>query len=192
MDETKQLRVWPDRLPASLAGLYEHIATQLGDVTVDPLETAAAFADLAEARDGNALVAVPEAALATGTTAADVVTQLLELSRLEGARLVLVVTGGALGTDAADLTSGVVGAGAVALARSLAVRREGASRANVVAVPEALFGIVSGQRGPLRQEVEVSDVAAAIALLLSPDGRYVNGQVLFVDGGRHLFSSMTA
>ena len=43
-----------------------------------------------------------------------------------------------------------------------------------------------------RKAVESRDVAAAAAFLLGESGSYISGQVLYVDGGRQLFSSGTA
>jgi hypothetical protein len=106
--------------------------------------------------------------------------------------LVFVIGDGYLGTDVDDLSGGLGGAAAVAAARSLAVRRESHRRANVVCIPERFLGPSGELRGPLAHDIGVGDLADAVAFLMSDDAGYVDGQVLFVDGGRHLFSSMTA
>jgi hypothetical protein len=105
---------------------------------------------------------------------------------------VLVIGDGYLGTDGPDLGSALVGASVVALARSIAVRRSGHGRVNVVAVPEAMLGEAGSQRGPLAGDIDLAAVAEVVAYLLGPGSTYVHGQVLFADGGRHLFSSLTA
>jgi hypothetical protein len=105
---------------------------------------------------------------------------------------VLVIGDGYLGTDGPDVASALVGASVVALARSIAVRRSAHGRVNVVAVPEALLGEAGSQRGPLAAGVDLAAVAEVVAYLLGPESSYLHGQVLFADGGRHLFSSLTA
>jgi hypothetical protein len=106
---------------------------------------------------------------------------------------IVVITGdGYLGTAVPDRARAVAGAAAVAAARSLAATRGGNVRANVVCAPEGLWGAAGDHRGPLAQPAEVEDIVQAAAFLMDGENEYLNGQVLFVDGGRHLFSSHTA
>ena len=71
-------------------------------------------------------------------------------------------------------------------------QRETKVRANAVATPDAMFGRSSEMRGPLAGTIAVAEIADVIGFLMGPDSPYVSGQVLFADGGRHLFSSHTA
>jgi hypothetical protein len=104
----------------------------------------------------------------------------------------LVVGDGWIGTDAGDLDAAIAGASAVALARSIAVRRHATGRVNVVCVPQSLLGVDGSQRGPLKLEIGTADVADVIAFALSDQSCYIDGQVLYANGGRQLFSSLTA
>lgn len=176
---------WPAEPPPSLAGLYGLIADRLGTPAVTPLDDPAALP-----QDGTAVVAIVDTALA-GSDPGTVLAGLTALSERQDLDLVAIVGDGWLGTDGPRAATGMTGAAAVAAVRSMAVRSEW-GRANVVCVPESLFGEPGSQRAPLRQSVEARDVADAVAFLLDDTGGYLNGQVLFVNGGRHLFSSMTA
>jgi Enoyl-(Acyl carrier protein) reductase len=104
----------------------------------------------------------------------------------------LVIGDGWIGTEVADVGAALVGAGAVALARSISVRRHATGRVNVVCVPEGLVGAAGSQRGPLALEIASADVADVVAFVLSDQSSYIDGQVLYADGGRQLFSSLTA
>jgi hypothetical protein len=107
--------------------------------------------------------------------------------------LVLVVPDHFLGAGVDQLESAEAGGAVVATIRSIAVQRGRHLRANVVVVPGSLLGLPPvEQRGPLRREVTSADVAGTTAFLLSAEARYVNGQVLFVNAGRHLFTSLSA
>lgn len=106
--------------------------------------------------------------------------------------VVFVVSDGFLGTEAVETGDAAISAALVSLARSMAVRPGAEARSNVVAVPACLFGASTVQRGPLHQKVELEDVAESVAFLLSPSGGYLNGQVLFVNRGRQLFSSLSS
>ena len=192
----KRLIAWPAQLPASLAGLYDEIAAQLRDTEVVPLE---ALTDIESARSGggfsgpDAVVAVVDAfVMEANADVATVVRGLDALVQQANLEIVAVVGDGALGTDMPELASAQSAAAAISTVRSIAVRRNHGGCANVVCVPDALFGNVSSQRAPLAQATERDDVANAVAFFLGKDSNYISGQVLFVDGGRHLFSSMTA
>lgn len=106
--------------------------------------------------------------------------------------VVAVIPDDYLGNEDADLVAAGNAGAALTLIRSLAVSRDTPRRANAVATSrELLGGSASVHRGPGRPPTAES-VAEAVAYLLSPGGRYVSGQTLFVNGGRHLFSSMSA
>ena len=59
-------------------------------------------------------------------------------------------------------------------------------------MPEALVGEAGSQRGPLALEIGSADVAEVVAFVLGDQSSYIDGQVLYADGGRQLFSSLTA
>lgn len=185
----RRLLTWPSELPGALDGLFTRVADASGAAEVVRLDH---LSDAASGAADEVLLAVPEAAVAGGASPGEVLDGLRALGATDGPGVLLVVGDGYLGTDVRDLAAASVGAAAVAAVRSLAVRRRGSRRANVVCVPEGLLGEAGDLRGPLRQPVELVDVVEAAAFLLGDGGRYLSGQVLFVDGGRHLFSSMTA
>jgi NAD(P)-dependent dehydrogenase (short-subunit alcohol dehydrogenase family) len=108
------------------------------------------------------------------------------------AATVLLIGDGWIGTEGPDVASAMVGGGAVALARSIAVRRHATGRVNVVCVPERLIGFAGSQHGPLTLEIRSVDVAEVVAFALGSQSSYIDGQVLYADGGRQLFSSLTA
>lgn len=108
-----------------------------------------------------------------------------------GLNIVVVTDDSFLGTDA-DRSRSQVSGGAVALVRSLAVQRGTTVRANAVCFPESLVEEAGELRGPLPDKPNLEDVAAAVGLFAGSDGGYLSGQVLFVNGGRQLFSSLTA
>ena len=198
----KTLYCWPSRLPSSLDGLYEQVASQAGfDVVqcLDALSEVTAVRALQEesgatdALASDALVAVIDAAvLSEMVSPADVIEGLQAVAGQSVLDLVVVVGDGYLSTDIADLGPTMLAASAVAAARALAVRRGSQRRANVVCIPDAMFGRASTQRGALLQQVECVDVTNAVAFLLGAGASYLSGQVLFVDGGRQLFSSHSA
>jgi len=165
------IAIWPTE-PVGLAGVANAVAERVGE----PVQIAA------DPAGADRLVVIV-------TGSGDPVGPAIDSG---AATLVFVVGDGYLGTDVEDLSGALGGASAVAAARSLAVRTGSPRRANVVCIPERFLGSTGVLRGPLAAEVEVGDIADAVAFLLSDDAGYVHGQVLFVDGGRHLFSSMTA
>lgn len=193
----RTILTWPRQLPTGLDGLHAALAAQLDDVDLRPLaaldEVAAAVADTTGEGSRPALVAVPDAAVSGGQAdVAGVLAGLQAVADVGDLDLAVVVSDAYLGTDVDDLAAAALGAAVVAAVRSIAVRRGGHRLANVVAVPAAMLGTAGTQRGPLRQAVDMTDVANALGFLLGETGGYLNGQVLFVDGGRHLFSSLTA
>ena len=152
--------------------------------------------DLGAARSGrepDALLIVLDAALGSGeSTVEDVVDAIQALTTSENLNTLVVVGDGLLGTDADDISTAMGGAAAVAAVRSIAVKRGTSSRANAICVPAALLGSGGSQRGALPQPIECTDVAEAALFFLSDANTYLNGQVLFVNGGRQLFSSLSA
>lgn len=163
-----------------LAGLGERAGVILG-ARVDQVRSAE---DLAAST-------APAVMVLTAGDAA-VVPALDAIIRARTAPTALVIGDGYLGTDGPDVPSALVGASVVALARSIAVQRAASGRVNVVAVPESLLGAAGTQRGPIRDEIGVAEIADVVGFLLGPHSSYIDGQVLFADGGRHLFSSLTA
>jgi NAD(P)-dependent dehydrogenase (short-subunit alcohol dehydrogenase family) len=186
------LLCWPAELPETLQGLYDELSAGLGESDVVTLDSAMDLADALRTRDWDLAAFV----VSGGSDDLLALTDLAALLRGSDGettrRVVFVVADSFLGTDAQDLTQAGSSAGAVNLARSMAVRRGDRHRANVVCVPEAIFGTASSHRGPLRHSVDRSDIVDAGLFLLSQEARYINGQVLFVDAGRHLFSSLSA
>jgi hypothetical protein len=174
------LSVWPSALPAELATLPEHVARILGATA----RSVATTSELAAAA-GPALVVL------TGADAA-VLVELEPIIAGRAAPTALVIGDGWIGTEGPDVAAAMVGAGAVALTRSIAVRRHVTGRVNVVCVPERLIGEAGSQHGPLTIEIGSVDVAEVVAFVLGGQSSYIDGQVLYADGGRQLFSSLTA
>jgi hypothetical protein len=181
---------WPDQLPSRLDGLYDRVSELLG-VAISPLG-----GDLT--RLGTSELEWESAVIVAGADSAQL-DSLVSLSEKLAAsdaahvrRIAFVVGDGWLGTDSSHVRLAAQSATALSLARSMAVRRSGGVRANVVCVPEPMFGVETELRGPLSHSVELVDVANAVGFFLGDDSGYINGQVLFVDCGRHLFSSMSA
>lgn len=185
-----QLYVWPPTPPDALDKLYEETAHAIGagqPVVLDRLQD---FGDRRAGATGPAalLVVLHGQDDAAGAT----IEALARLADQPALALVAVVSDGWLGTDGPDIASASDAGAVVAIVRSLAVRRDGGVRANVVCAAESLFGPTGSQRGPLRQSADATDVGEAVRFLLGDEASYLSGQVLFVNSGRHLFSSMTA
>jgi len=175
------LAVWPRELPAPLAALPGHVAAMLG-------ATSRPVSELSDAPDGPLLVVLTGAALGRP----ELFSALDRIIDGRAAPTALVVGDGWIGTEGPDVPAALTGAATVALARSIAVRRHPTGRVNVVCVPEALVGESGSQRGPLPLEIRSADVAEVVAFMLGDQSSYIDGQVLYADGGRQLFSSLTA
>lgn len=171
--------IWPRRLDPWFADLPERLA-QLFDPVGD--------FDLDSAPAGATVVLVLPAD-------ADRSTRAIEwLERLESDRplnLIVVADDSYLGTESVPERAAICGA-AVSAVRSLAVKRGTKVRANVVCLPETVYGVSTELIGPLRLEPEIGDLVEAVRLFAGADGDYLSGQVLFVNGGRQLFSSHTS
>lgn len=174
---------WPPRPHA----VFSELAEKLEDDTapVRPVELGEVSAS---ANQGDTVVLI---LAGSGSRATGGLQWLRDLSSDDGLNVIAVVDDSYLGSGDNRGEAQVSGA-AVAAVRSLAVQRGTTVRANAICVPEGLTGVTGELRGPLPDDVEVDDVVSAIGLLAGPDGGYLSGQVLFVDGGRHLFSSLTA
>lgn len=185
---------WPERLPTSLDGLYEEVAARLGGAATYSLDGSheGVLSGGADGGSRSAVVVIDAAILAGNGDPTEALEVLRTMRGMPGVDLVAIVGDGYLGTDNEELDATMGAAAAIAVVRSLAVRRGWGSHANAICVPDAMFGRESAQRGPLRQGVERRDVSDAVSFLLGDDGCYLNGQVLFVDGGRQLFSSLSA
>jgi hypothetical protein len=173
------LAVWAPALPPALADLPALVADGLG---LTP-----GLADRPDSIPDGAPALIVPTALDPSTVA--------DLDRVVAGRTgpaVFVVTDGSLGTNGPGVDAAVTAAGAIALTRSIAVRQAPTGRVNVVCAPEGLFGPAGSQRGPLRLDVGAAEVADVAGFLLSDLASYIDGQVLFADGGRQLFSSLTA
>ena len=116
------------------------------------------------------------------------------LEQLESDRplnLIVVADDSYLGSDSRPQRAAICGA-AVSVIRSLAVKRGTEVRANVVCLPVTVHGVSTALIGPLRLEPEIADLVEAVRFFAGADGDYLSGQILFVNGGRQLFSSHTS
>ncbi|HVR31149.1 MAG TPA: hypothetical protein VMS74_00390 [Acidimicrobiia bacterium] len=185
-----RLFTWPTTLPAPLADLYPRVvdATDSDRVPIaDPLAVEALRGG-SEPRD--TLLIVPDVAVET-TSPGEVLAALSHMASLSGIDLVVVVGDGYLGADI-EPTGTAVAAAAISVMRSVAVQRGRPGRANAICIPQGMLGDTVSQRGPLAVNVDVTDVAHAAGFLIDSANSYLNGQVLYVDAGRQLFSSHTA
>lgn len=194
MTSTRTIAAWPAVAAAPFTDLYDAVVDLL------PGRCVAAFGDLADLstilseRSAEAVVLVIDPASASSIGDRSLAAALATLGDHPDVSVAVVVGDGYLGTDAdsgTDLSS-LLGAMAVSGVRSLALRRHRPGRSNVVCVPQSSYGTPTVLRGPIAQPTETVDVANALAFLLDESGRYVSGDVLYVNGGRHLFSSHTA
>lgn len=187
---------WPPRVAAPFDDLYDTLADLLPEHAVSAGAELADITSTLAAQPPEAVVVVLDP-VATAGVGVDALTALLAaLAEQPAVSIAVVASDGYLGADTAIATpsgqAALLAAVAVSGTRSLALTRGRPGRSNVVCVPHAAFGATSALRGPIAQPTETVDVANALAFLLDDSGRYVSGDVVFVDGGRHLFSSHTA
>lgn len=178
-----KLTVWPPDLPTALTGLPGEVGALLdaSPRTVDELGEL-------EAVTGPLLLVLSTAEHGSQ----EVVNWLDRIIDGRSAPTVFVIGDGWIGTEGPNIAAAIVGASVVALARSIAVRRHATGRVNVVCVPEALVGEAGSQRGPLGLAIGSAEIADVVAFALGGESSYIDGQVLYADGGRQLFSSLTA
>jgi hypothetical protein len=177
------LSFWPPTLPEVLAQLPRQVAELLGSS-----ENGASDLTVLEAAAGPLLLVLGEEELPD----IDFFSQLDRLISHRDAPTVLVIGDGWIGTDGPGVRSAIAGAGAVALVRSIATRRVPTGRVNIVCAPEGLFGESGSHHGPLAIDIQSADLADVVAFALGDDSSYIDGQVLYANGGRQLFSSLTA
>ncbi|HJR93540.1 MAG TPA: SDR family oxidoreductase [Acidimicrobiia bacterium] len=185
----QRLVVWPSRLPAPLEEAVAALESRSERLTrpASPDEV------LAQVDSGAAVVIFPDAAVAVGAASHDDVMRLIsDLGAIADVSIVAVVSDAYLGIDVADIATPATAAAVISAMRSIAVRRGSTTRANAVCVPAGMVSDSGSQRGAMSRAVEPQHVASTVAFLTDPANSYISGQVLFVDGGRHLFSSMTA
>jgi hypothetical protein len=194
MTATSSIHAWPPVLPSHFDGFYDSVEGLLADHTVNRIDE---IVDVCNAHSDtglpNSVLFVVDPTATNETGFADSLRGTIEAIRANPElNTVFVVGDGYLGTDGADFVAPMLGAAAVSAVRSLALTRNRSGRSNVICVPDAMFDAAGTQRGPLTQSTEAIDVAHSVAFLLGESGQYVSGQTMFVDGGRHLFSSHTA
>jgi hypothetical protein len=183
---------WPSRLPEALGGLFESVASgQAQLVPIDHLRNLALARG--EALRSDAVLVAPDGAVTSGDcTVGEAIAEIAALASFPHLNIVVVIGDGYLGADITDLSAPIIGAAALAVVRSIAVTRGFTTRANVVCVPAGLIGEPGSQRGPLPRPVDLIDIVEATRFLLDEASSYINGQILFVNGGRQLFSSLSA
>ena len=185
----QKLLAWPSRLPAPLEEALAALESRSGQL----VQTSSPDELRAQVEPGSAVVIFPDAAVAVGATSHDEVIGLIaDFGTIADLNIVAVVSDAYLGTDDSDIATPATAAAVVSAVRSIAVRQGATTRANVVCVPAGMVSEAGSQRGAMTRPVEPGHVAATIAFLTDPANSYVSGQVVFVDAGRHLFSSLTA
>lgn len=184
----RSIMTWPRVLPSPLGELYAAVEARL-EAEMRPFDTGDALVAAVEQAPRPVSTLIVVDAAASGDDVADT---LQHVGAQHGASVVAVVGDGYLGTEHYALAPAAAAGAALAAVRSLAIRRDSPVRANAVCVPDVLFERPTAQRGPLRHQVNAIDVAEAVAFLLGPEGGYLSGQTLHVNGGRQLFSSQTA
>jgi hypothetical protein len=192
MTSAHTIAVWPAEVAAPFDDLHDTLDRLLPDHDIASFDDLDDLTTILSERDPDAVVLVidPESSASiSDRTIAMVLTTLQEHPEVS----VAVVAGdGCLGTDGVIDPSCLLGAMAVSGVRSLALRRHRPGRSNVVCVPQSAYDRSASLRGPIAQPTETVDIANALAFLIDETGRYVSGDVMYVNGGRHLFSSHTA
>jgi hypothetical protein len=174
---------WPASLPPALAEFPDQVAKAFGG--------SSAVIGGISALDS---VEGPLVIILSGTdlTGTDLLSTLDRVISGRAAPTTIVIGDGWIGTDGPDLVSALTGAAAVSLTRSIAARRAPTGRVNIVCVPERLLGAAGSQRGPLTLDIDSAAIADVVAFIIGDESSYIDGQVLYADGGRQLFSSLTA
>jgi hypothetical protein len=185
----QKLLAWPSRLPAPLGEALAALQSRSEQL----IQAASADEVRAHVEQSTAVVLFPDAAVAVGAASHEEVIRLIaDLGAIADLNIVAVVSDAYLGNDVADIATPATAAAVVSAVRSIAVRQGATTRANVVCVPAGMVSEAGSQRGAMTRPVEPGHVAATIAFLTDPANSYISGQVVFVDAGRHMFSSMTA
>jgi Enoyl-(Acyl carrier protein) reductase len=173
--------LFPDELPGTLMNLQETLAWFIGPPSP--------FESLGELRSSDEPIVLVVAEQAS----ANLIVEWLAGVRTDAEMdIVAIVPDGYLGTDGGDRVLAASGASVVSSIRSLAGTRGTTVRANAVAIPDAMVGAAGEMSGPLAHATSVEDVAEVVSFLLNADNGYISGQVIYADGGRHLFSSHTS
>lgn len=184
--------VWPAAVSAPFDDLHDVLAALLPTRDLRRFATLDDLVALLAEQPPAAVVVVLDPASAAAIDVGTVTTLLAALAARPAVSVAIVAGDGYLGTDTETDRPALVAAMAVSGVRSLALARDRPGRSNVVCVPHSSLGGASVLRGPIADTVATIDVANALAFLLDESGRYISGDVVFVDGGRHLFSSHTA
>lgn len=192
MTVPESVHVWPPELPSHFDGFYDFLEKLIDDCTVTAVAEITAVVAGDDSPPDSVVIVIDPTATSGPTFTGDLHTAIESIRTNPDLNAVFIVGDGYLGTDSADLGTTMHGAAAVSAVRSLALTRSRPGRSNVICVPDAMFDTAGTQRGPLTQSTEAIDVAHSIAFLLGETGQYVSGQTLFLNGGRHLFSSHTA
>lgn len=192
MTAAHTIAVWPAEVAAPFDDLPDALDRLLPDHDITAVDDLDGLPDVLSERSPEAVVLVIDPGSVAAIGDRTIATVLATLADHPEVSVAVVAGDGYLGTDGATDPSCLLGAMAVSGVRSLALRRHRPGRSNVVCVPQSAYDASTTLRGPITQPTETVDVANALAFLLDETGRYVSGDVLYVNGGRHLFSSHTA
>ncbi len=192
MTAARTIAVWPSEVTAPFDDLYDALDSLLPEHHLDAFDDLDGLPDVLSERSPEAVVLVIDPGSVTSIGDRTIATVLATLGDHPDVSIAVIAGDGYLGTDGVTDASCLLGAMAVSGVRSLALRRHRPGRSNVFCVPQSAYDTSTSLRGPIAQPTETVDVANALAFLLDETGRYVSGDVLYVNGGRHLFSSHTA
>lgn len=192
MTAARTIAVWPAEVTAPFDDLWRALDGLLPAHDLTTFDDLDDLTNVLSERNPEAVVLVVDPGSVTSVGDRTIATALATLGDHPDVSVAVVAGDGYLGTDGAADPSCLLGAIAVSGVRSLALRRHRPGRSNVVCVPQSAYDTSTSLRGPIAQPTETVDVAHALAFLIDETGRYVSGDVLYVNGGRHLFSSHTA